>query len=99
MKCTQWAKTYGVADKSKGNPVTTETLFQCASIGKVITKMAALKLVRDGKVDLDENINNKLASWRIEENEFTVKEKVTLRRLLTHTAGLLYRFKFSVSYI
>ena len=90
----EWAKAYGVADKSKGNPVTTETLFQCASIGKVITTMAALKLVRDGKVGLDENINNKLTSWRIEENEFTVKEKVTLRRLLTHTAGLLDDYGF-----
>lgn len=83
-----WAKTYGVADNSKQNPVTAETLFQCASIGKVITSLVALSLVREHKIGLDENVNNKLISWKIEENEFTKNEKVTLRRLLSHSAGL-----------
>lgn len=90
----EWAKAYGVADNSRNNPLTTETLFQSASIGKVITAMAALRLVRENKISLDENVNNKLSSWKIEENEFTSKEKVTLRRLLSHSAGLFDDYGF-----
>ena len=48
----------------------------------------ALQLVEDGVFDLDENINNYLTSWEVPDNEFTVSEKVTLRRILNHTAGL-----------
>lgn len=90
----EWSKTYGVADNSKGDPLTAATLFQCASIGKVITAMAVLRLVREGRIGLDEDVNNKLKSWKIEENNFTVKEKVTLRRLLSHSAGLFDDYGF-----
>src|SRR5262245_24802181 len=49
--------------------------------------MAALPFVEAGKWTLDENINDKLISWKVPDNEFTTKEKVTLRRLLSHSAG------------
>jgi CubicO group peptidase (beta-lactamase class C family) len=49
--------------------------------------MGALKMVQDGKLNLDEDVNKKLVSWKMPENEFTKTEKVTLRRILTHTAG------------
>ena len=68
-------------------PVTLDTLFQAGSISKPVTAMAALHFVAAGKWTLDENINNKPISWRVPENEFTTKEKVTLRRLLSHSAG------------
>jgi CubicO group peptidase (beta-lactamase class C family) len=45
-------------------------------------------LVQQGKLNLDEDVNRKLISWKVPENEFTKNEKVTIRRLLTHTAGL-----------
>lgn len=80
-------KAYGVADASTGEKVSTETLFQIASIGKVITALAALQLVKDKKITLDEDVNNKLRSWKVADNKFTIKEKVTLRRLLSHSAG------------
>jgi CubicO group peptidase (beta-lactamase class C family) len=68
--------------------VTTETLFQAGSISKPVAAMVALKRVQDGKIALDENINNKLVTWKLPDNEFTAKKKVTLANLLSHTAGL-----------
>lgn len=84
----EWAKGYGVADAETGKPVTTATLFQAASISKPLTALAALKLVDQGKLDLDGDVNARLKSWRVPENEFTREHAVDLRGLLSHTAGL-----------
>ena len=83
-----WAKGYGVADMETGAPVTTRTLFQAASISKPVAAIAMLKLVEDGRVTLDENINSWLTEWQLPENEIAAQESVTLRRIVTHTAGL-----------
>jgi CubicO group peptidase (beta-lactamase class C family) len=83
-----WAKGYGVKESGGNDPVTSETLFQAASISKPLTAMGTLQLVEKGIIDLDAPVNDKLVSWKIPENEFSEKEKVTLRRLLTHSAGL-----------
>ncbi|HEU0297141.1 MAG TPA: serine hydrolase domain-containing protein, partial [Anaerolineales bacterium] len=83
-----WAGGYGILDVGDNRPVTTATLFQACSISKPVSAMAALALVEQGKLDLDEDVNQKLVSWQVPENEFTRDKKVTLRRLLTHTAGL-----------
>ncbi len=91
----QFAKAYGLSDVSTGEKVSTESLFQIASIGKVITALAVLKLVRDEKITLDEDVNNKLTSWKVAENKFTIKEKVTLRRLLCHSAGFTDDYGFA----
>ena len=82
-----WARAYGVKDIETNEPVTTETLFQAGSISKSVNAMVAMKKVEQGKLSLDEPINNKLVSWKLPENEFTAKKKVTLRNLLSHTAG------------
>jgi CubicO group peptidase (beta-lactamase class C family) len=50
--------------------------------------MAALHLVEEGKFTLDDNVNDYLIDWQVEDNEFTAKEKVTLRQILSHSAGL-----------
>jgi len=84
----EWARAYGVKDIDTKEPVTTETLFQAGSISKPVAAMVALKRVQDGKIALDENINNKLVTWKLPDNEFTAKNKVTLANLLSHTAGL-----------
>jgi len=83
-----WAHGYGMADKAANKPVTPETLFQAASVSKSVTALAALRLVQQGKLNLDEDVNLKLVSWKVPDNEFTKNEKVTLRRLLSHTAGM-----------
>jgi CubicO group peptidase (beta-lactamase class C family) len=82
------AKGYGVLLAEGGNPVTPDTLFQAASISKPIAAMAALRLVQEGKLDLDRDVNEVLQSWKVPESVLTIEEKVTLRRLLSHTAGL-----------
>jgi len=84
----EWARAYGMADIDENKANTTETLFLAGSISKPIAALRAHQLVEEGKLSLDENINNYLTSWQLPDNEFTTKEKVTLRRILNHTAGL-----------
>jgi CubicO group peptidase (beta-lactamase class C family) len=83
----EWARGFGVT-KAGGAPVTAETLFQAASISKPVTAMAVLRLVQDGKLDLDTDVNQYLKSWKVPDNNFTAQRKVTLRMLLNHTAGM-----------
>ena len=83
-----WAKGYGVTDMVSNKPVTTKTLFQAGSISKPVAATGALHLVEQGKLSLDEDVNQELKTWKVPENEFTKTEKVTLRRLMSHTAGL-----------
>lgn len=83
----EWARGFGVA-RVGGSPVTARTLFQAASISKPVTALAALRLVQAGKLDLDTDVNRYLKTWKIPANTFTEEHVVTLRELLTHTAGM-----------
>ena len=82
------ARAYGVVDDVSKAPVTTATLFQAGSISKPVAALGALHLVEKGTLPLDTDVNATLTSWKVPENKFTTTEKVTLRRLLSHTAGL-----------
>lgn len=84
----EWAKGYGFRDAEAREPVTERTLFQAGSISKPVAAMTVLKKVEQGKLSLDEDVNLKLSSWKLPENELTAKKKVTLANLLSHTAGL-----------
>ncbi len=78
-------KGYGLADASGGQTVDAQkTLFQLGSIGKVFTAISVLQLVERGKLDLDADVNDYLNQWKIS-NPFP--KPVTLRHLLTHSAG------------
>jgi len=83
----EWAKGYGTLTARSTDPVTTGSLFQAASISKPITAMAALALVQSRRLNLDESVNLNLTSWQVPENKFTADQKVTLRQLLSHSAG------------
>ncbi|HET9393660.1 MAG TPA: serine hydrolase [Candidatus Rubrimentiphilum sp.] len=83
-----WARAYGYADIASGRLVTTNTIFQAASISKPLTAMAAMRLVQRGQLQLDNDVNSALRTWKIPQNEFTRTQKVTLRELLSHTAGM-----------
>ena len=83
-----WARGYGVLEAGSNKPVTAETLFQACSISKGVTAAAVLALVQRKELNLDEDVNKKLTSWKVPENQFTKDKKVTLRRLLSHTAGV-----------
>jgi CubicO group peptidase (beta-lactamase class C family) len=80
-------KAYGTVALDSTDPVTTKTLFQAGSISKPVTAAAALWMVEHGQLSLDTNVNDALKSWKVPDNEFTVTEKVTLRRLMSHSAG------------
>src|SRR5215475_14768452 len=82
------AKAYGVIEAGSNIPVTTHTLFQAGSISKPVAATGALYLVEHGKLSLDEDVNEKLKTWKVPDSGFTQTEKVTLRRLVSHTAGL-----------
>jgi len=83
-----WAKGFGVTESGGHTPVTTKTLFQAGSISKPVAAVGAMWLVEHGKLSLDEDVNKKLKTWKVPENEFTKEQKVTLRRLMSHSAGL-----------
>jgi CubicO group peptidase (beta-lactamase class C family) len=83
-----WAKGYGVMDNETKEPVTEKTLFVAGSVSKPVADMGALRMVQEGKLTLDEDINKVLVSWKVPENEFTKTEKVTLRRITSHSAGV-----------
>src|SRR4029434_7469530 len=77
-------KGYGYADVEEKKPVLPDqTLFRSGSISKLFTATAVMQLVEQGKLDLDRDVNDYL-DFPIPK---TYPEPVTLRRLLTHTAG------------
>jgi CubicO group peptidase (beta-lactamase class C family) len=82
-----WAKGFGVADVDTEQPVTDATLFQAGSISKAVNALAALAAVEQGQLALDTPINDSLRSWKLGDNDFTRQHAVTLRELLSHTAG------------
>jgi len=83
-----WSSGYGLADVKSNRAVDARTMFQAGSISKPVAAVAAMKFVQMGRLNLDENVNQQLKSWHVPENEFTKDQKVTLRRLLSHSAGL-----------
>ena len=84
----EWSKFIGVQDLNSKKEVNSQTLFEAASTTKALVAVAALHYVENGLLDLDTDVNEYLKDWKIPESEFTKKEKVTLRRLLTHSAGI-----------
>ena len=83
-----WARAWGMADVAAGRRMDPNTMLLAGSISKPVAAVRALQLAEQGVFDLDENVNAYLTSWQLPENEFTETEKVTIRRILNHTAGL-----------
>ncbi|HLO58919.1 MAG TPA: serine hydrolase [Bacteroidales bacterium] len=84
----EWAKGYGWADIAEKRPVTTETLFQAASISKSLNSLGVLALVQDKKLSLDADINDYLKTWKFPYDTKSNNKKITIANLLSHTAGL-----------
>lgn len=83
-----WARGFGVREAGTNQPVTTSTLFEAQSISKAVAATATLVLVNSGRLSLDESPNAYLKSWKLPYNEYQAHEKVTLRRILSHSSGL-----------
>lgn len=82
-----FAKGFGYADRENRQGVTVDSGFNIGSISKTVAAWGLLKLVEDGKVDLDKPVSEYLTRWKLPPSEFS-SQAVTLRRLLSHTAGL-----------
>lgn len=80
-------KGYGYADIESKSLITAQTGFNIGSISKTVTAWGIMKLVESRKINLDEPIENYLSRWEIPDSEFD-KSKVTVRNILSHTAGL-----------
>jgi CubicO group peptidase (beta-lactamase class C family) len=76
-------RAYGLADQEWKVPNRTDTLFHMASVGKMFTAAAILKLAREGQLSLDDS----LAKW-VPEYPHPEAAKITLKQLLTHSAGI-----------
>lgn len=72
---------------SKNKKVDRNTIFQVSSLSKIVSATGVMKLVESGKIDLDTPVGKYLKRWKLPPSEFD-NEKVTVRRLLSHTAGL-----------
>lgn len=83
----EWTRGYGVCEAEQSGTVTADTLFQIGSMTKPVTAAAALRLVDQGVLNLDEDVNRRLVSWKIPPNGTWVP-RVTLRHLLSHSGCL-----------
>jgi CubicO group peptidase (beta-lactamase class C family) len=79
---------------SVGKPVDRNTVFQVASLSKWISAFGIMKLVQDGKLNLDAPVSKYIKRWQLPPSKFN-NEEVTVRRLLSHTAGLTDELGYS----
>lgn len=87
----EWARGYGALEAGKPELVTPETIFQVCSISKHVAMIGTLRLVQEGILALDEDVNHYLTSWKIPAND-SWQPRITLCQLLAHTAGLVYNW-------
>lgn len=80
----EWARGYGVTDAGGTQAVTPQTLFQAGSVSKPVAAALVMRLAAAGRLNLDEDVNRRLRSWRVPAGG----PAVTARSLLSHTAGL-----------
>jgi CubicO group peptidase (beta-lactamase class C family) len=83
-----WAKAYGLADVAENKSATTQTIYQAASISKSVNAAGVMKLVETNKLSLDKDIRGYLKTWKFPDNQFSNNQTITLRHLMSHTAGL-----------
>ncbi|GAA5098735.1 serine hydrolase domain-containing protein [Nocardia iowensis] len=82
----------GVLHRGTGVPVTTDSVFLCGSIAKVYTATLIMRLVDEGKLDLDAPVVEVLPEFATPDEEAT--QQITVRRLLSHTGGVTNDFNY-----
>ena len=82
-----WTLEHGVKDLTTGQPVDSDTVFQAGSISKPTFAAVLMKYRETHGLDLDADVNGLLTSWQVPEHPWSDQEPVTLRRLLSHSAG------------
>jgi CubicO group peptidase (beta-lactamase class C family)/D-alanyl-D-alanine dipeptidase len=81
-----WSKGFGHSDLAKTKPATPETVYRVGSVSKLFTDLAVMQLVDEGKVDIDAPVTKYLPDFK---PTGTGAEKITLRMLMAHRAGLV----------
>jgi CubicO group peptidase (beta-lactamase class C family) len=79
---------YGLLEVESDRKVNENSIFSACSISKFLTGMLSMKLIEEGLLDLDDDVNERLVSWKVPENDFTKNKKVSLRNLLSHQSGI-----------
>lgn len=82
-----WIQSIGYANLASKQPVTPETIFNVGSVSKLVSSWGFMQLTEKGLLKLDDSVDPALTRWHLPDSEFNTS-KVTLRRLLSHTAGL-----------
>ena len=82
-----WLQAYGYADLDSGRILTSDTPMRVQSISKPVSAWGVMKLVEQGMIDLGAPVSQYLKSWSLPEMDYP-SEAITVRRLLSHTAGL-----------
>jgi CubicO group peptidase (beta-lactamase class C family) len=88
-----WLAGFGSTGASGGSsPITPQTIFQACSISKHVAAFGTMRLVDQGILNLDADISGYLTSWQLPAADGDWQPRVTLRQLLSHTAGLSYNW-------
>ncbi len=82
-----WSEAYGYADLEKERRMTTDTYCRVESISKSVTAWGVMKLVEEGKIELDHPVTHYQKNWEFPASEFST-EKITIRQLLSHQSGM-----------
>jgi CubicO group peptidase (beta-lactamase class C family) len=101
-----YLESFGVRDPASSQPMTPDTIFQIYSMSKAITSVAAMMLVDDGKLALDDPVSKYIHSFAdakvgVDPSDEAgkhplklepLKRPITIRDLLRHTSGITYGF-------
>ena len=82
----EWAAAWGTLKADGTRKADANTMFQAASISKPVAALAAMHMAQNGNFGLDDDVNTILKTWKVPPFDFA--GKVTLRELLSHSAGL-----------
>ena len=86
-----WLEGWGYTDTDRATPVTPDTPFSIQSMSKSFTALTVLLAVQDGLLDLDTPLSTYLPDFRVNSiYEPDAADKITLRKLLSHTAGFAH---------
>ena len=85
-----WSCGYGILNSNKTAATHPNSIWQAASISKVVSAVSAMRLVEEGKMNLTDDIRDLLTSWTLTAKDGIINQnkKPTLEALLTHTAGI-----------
>jgi CubicO group peptidase (beta-lactamase class C family) len=82
-----WVRGFGIRKMGEQLAVHPDTPFQAGSISKPIFALAMMRLCQDKRIDLDADVKNYLKSWQLADVDKDWTPRITLRQLLSHTAG------------